>query len=83
MAVKTITVTQEAYNALKGLKGEQESFSQTILRVSRKRCIWDFAGAISPQSANLLEKRIKERRMIHAKMKEGERKRIVSALEGR
>lgn len=33
MAIKTITVTVEAYNAIKGMKKEEESFSELFLRL--------------------------------------------------
>ena len=37
MVVKTITITEEAYNALKRLKKEHESFSQGIIRIAEGR----------------------------------------------
>lgn len=83
MAVKTITITEEAYNALSGLKISGESFSNTILRVSRKKSLWEFAGAISEESAQRLEHTIKERRRMRTIAHRERVKRIVSELEGR
>ncbi|MBI4450521.1 antitoxin VapB family protein [Candidatus Woesearchaeota archaeon] len=74
MAVKTITVTTAAYDALKYLKGRHESFSETILRVTKRRSLWEFAGAISEASAAKLEAAIKESRTRHT---ESHRKRIA------
>jgi len=37
MAVKTITVTEEAYNGLKGLKRKDESFSELLIRLTKGR----------------------------------------------
>lgn len=56
MAVKTITVTEEAYNALKGLKVPRESFSKTILRVARKKPLKAFFGVLSQDTAEKMEK---------------------------
>lgn len=38
MTSKTITVREEAYIALKSLKLKDESFSETILRISKLFC---------------------------------------------
>jgi len=46
MAVKTITVTEEAYAALAGLKQEGESFSDVIRRIAKgSKSLLEFAGA--------------------------------------
>lgn len=37
MAVKTITITEEAYNIFKRLKGSNESFSDLIRRIGSER----------------------------------------------
>ena len=37
MAHKTITISEDAYNALKSAKNENESFTDVILRVFKKR----------------------------------------------
>jgi len=45
MAVKTITVTEDAYEALAALKREGESFSDVIRRLARgSRSLLEFAG---------------------------------------
>jgi predicted CopG family antitoxin len=36
MATKTISITDEAYNALLSQKKNNESFTQTILRITKK-----------------------------------------------
>ena len=83
MVVKTITVTQEAYNALKGMKEERESFSETLLRISGRRSILDFVGILSSESARKLKEVIKENRQRDTLAHEQRMKRIIAALEGR
>lgn len=47
MATKTLTITEEAYNALKKEKGPEESFSETVLKVtSRKGKFSECAGVL-------------------------------------
>jgi len=46
MAVKTITITVEAYNALSRAKHPHESFSETVRRLAEHSVpLSDFAGA--------------------------------------
>ncbi len=48
MVTKTITVTEDAYESLKGLKQEGESFSDVLLRIGEKKCTVDsFFGILS------------------------------------
>lgn len=82
MAVKTITVTTDAYEALKGLKAEHESFSETILRVAKKRSLSEFYGSLSCERADDIEKHIKESRRRHAVTRKARMDRITRALEG-
>ena len=58
MAVKTITVTEEAYNTLRKLKEDEESFSRVIIRLSeRKRVdLKRYAGILSEKRAEELKK---------------------------
>jgi len=46
MATKTVTITEEAYNILKGKKRSTESFSEEIKRLlDKKGDILDLAGS--------------------------------------
>ncbi len=77
MTVKTITVTEDAYNTLKGMKREDESFSDVIKRVgSQKRSVSDFFGLLkdSESSAEELQARVKE---IRKNVSESMRKRHI------
>jgi len=61
MAVKTITITTEAYEAIKHLKREDESFSQLFVRIAKKPVtLKDIAGILkhTPQEADAFRKRV-------------------------
>ncbi|MBI2631892.1 hypothetical protein HYW75_02730 [Candidatus Pacearchaeota archaeon] len=66
MVVKTITVTEEAYNALKHLKKDEQSFSEIIIEISseKKGDISGFLGILKNKSKELAEmrKEIKKRK---------------------
>lgn len=65
MTTKTLTVTEDAYNALKSKKDTNESFSEVIVRLSGRKKLSSFIGVLSPESADALEKSIKEDRKRH------------------
>jgi len=62
LMVKTITITDEAYEALKRMKSRNESFSSLILRLirSKKGKLSSLAGKWSKISDNELEKVLRE-----------------------
>ena len=64
MATKTITVTENAYEALKSLKETNESFSETILRVAKRRSLGYFYGCLSRESGEKLAKTVADMRRI-------------------
>lgn len=71
MATKTLTITEEAYNALNLKKESEESFSKVILRLSGKKRLSDFFGSISEESADIIDNRIKEERIMHRERHSG------------
>lgn len=62
MVVKTITITAEAYRSLKARKAAEESFTDVILRLTKRRPLRDFVGILSPESAEAIRKAIDEDR---------------------
>lgn len=71
MVVKTITVTQEAYRHLKAHKTADESFSDVILRLTKRRKLADFAGILSPATAEAMRRAIDEDRERRGKVDAG------------
>ncbi len=51
MAYVNIALSTEAYERLKSMKREGESFSQEILRITNKPKLWELAGTITEEQA--------------------------------
>ncbi|MBN1386034.1 antitoxin VapB family protein [Candidatus Woesearchaeota archaeon] len=64
MAIKSLTITEEAYNALKSMKHGDESFSKAILRISKSRTpsADRFFGILKDIDLKELKSKIKARR---------------------
>jgi len=62
MTVRTITVTDEAYRRLRAQKGEAESFSEVLIRLTRRKPLSDFAGVLSRETAAALRAAVAEDR---------------------
>ena len=65
MGTKTISISDEAYRIMKSRKDNGESFSEVIIKLSGKKKLSSFYGALSKESENLLERNIKEVRKKH------------------
>ena len=65
MVVKTITVTKEAYEALRSLKSKSESFSETILKIAKRKPLDNFYGILNKEKGDKLEKAIYDVRKTH------------------
>ena len=70
MAVKTITITEEAYRRLRSRKTGAESFSDVILRLAKRRPLSDFVGILSPDSAEAIRTAIEADRELRRKVDE-------------
>ena len=69
MARKTLTISEEAYDALARLKSKDESFTKVILRLTGKRAkgnLLEYIRSIGPDNelADRLEKVLEERSRI-------------------
>lgn len=83
MVVKTITVTKNAYEALKSVKTGNESFSEAILRISRKKPLSNFYGILSKESGERLENAVMTMRKIRNKAHKKRISQIVTAMRAR
>lgn len=54
MAVRTITVTEEAYARLAHEKRAGDSFTDVILRLTARRSLEDLAAALAPREVGAL-----------------------------
>ena len=75
MAHKTLTISEEAYDALSRVKGKDESFTKTILRLTRKRSagnLLDYVRSFSPDEelASAVEKVMAKRGRIRLRTAE-------------
>jgi predicted CopG family antitoxin len=76
MAIKTITVTEDAYQAVKRLKKGEESFSDLFLRLGGKSITAkDILGVLKhvPEETAALKRSVRE---IHEELSRGMEKRI-------
>lgn len=69
MAHKTLTISEEAYNALARVKTKDESFTKVILRLTGKRAkgnLLEYIRSVAPNNelADRLEKVLEERGRI-------------------
>ncbi len=75
MAHKTLTISEEAYNALSQVKSKDESFTKVILRLTRKKAkgnLLDYVRSFSPDEelASAVEKVLEKRGKIRLRTPE-------------
>jgi predicted CopG family antitoxin len=59
---RSIRVEEDTHRALAALKGEDETFSDVVLRLAGEKSLLELAGILSDEQANALEGAIEERR---------------------
>lgn len=68
MATKTITIMEDAYEALSREKLPNESFSDVIRRVTKKSGgLEEFFGCITKEDADIIEREIAKQRELGRK----------------
>lgn len=81
MAIKNISITEEAYKRLAHLRAGNESFSEIIIKITgEKKRIMDFFGILSKEAGEALEKEIMKRRKEHATTRKKRIERISKEL---
>ncbi len=55
---RVISISDDAYELLRSLKREGESFSEVIRRLAKKTSISNFSGVLSREAAEEIEKAI-------------------------
>jgi predicted CopG family antitoxin len=68
MTVRTVTVTDEAYQRLRAHKGSAESFSELIIRLTGRAPLSSFAGTLAGQPAKRLRRAIAADRRARKKL---------------
>ncbi len=62
MGTKTISISDDAYSRLKAEKREKESFTDAVIRITRKRSLLEIAGFLDEGEAKEMEGTLKEMR---------------------
>lgn len=81
MSTKTITVTVAAYEALKSLKEQKESFSDTLLRVAKRKPLSNFFGTLNKKTSERLEQAVLDMRKQRNDAHRTRLKQIAEALK--
>ena len=82
MAVKTITVTKEAYEALASDKGKGESFSEVILRTHKKKGSWEAVSKFIGAWEHVPEKVVEDIKKDIENMRKRSAKRLLQRTKG-
>ena len=62
MSTKTISISEEAYNLLKNIKEEKESFTDAIIKVAKKDPLSKLVGVLTKNEATELRRNIRRTR---------------------
>ena len=82
MAIKNISLSEDAYNILASLRQhEGESFSNVVRRMKKKVKLSDYFGILSKKSGEALEKSVEESRALHRKQHRNRIERLKKEFE--
>lgn len=72
MATRTISLSEDAYEALLALKAPGESFSDTVRRLARRRSLTDLSGILDAKGASAIAAGIEANRADRARARRKE-----------
>jgi len=64
MGTKNISISEEAYERLAALKRPNESFTEVVNRLTRKRSILELAGALTGKEGDEIRGEVAELRKV-------------------
>lgn len=82
MATKTISLSEDAYERLRAMKREGESFSDVVRRLTAGVRLAEFHGALSAETAEALEAGIEAARSDRNERRRVRLESIRDALDG-
>ena len=59
---KSIRLSEDAYERLEAHKGEDETFSDVVLRLAGERSLQELAGVLDDEAADAVRQAVEERR---------------------
>lgn len=62
MSTKTVSLSEDAYERLKSLKEDKESFSDVVRKITETSNVSKFHGVLSEDTADEIEESIRENR---------------------
>jgi predicted CopG family antitoxin len=81
MGTKTISLSEDAYDRLKAEKEENESFSDTVRRLTTGVRLADYHGVLSDKTAGEIEQIIADRRAERTGSRRKRADRIADAFD--
>ena len=76
MGSRNISISDEAYSRLAGLKGSNESFTDVINRLTGRRSILELAGVLTEAEGEELRRNVEELRHRSARRVEATARRV-------
>lgn len=76
MGTKNISISEEAYERLAAMKGPNESFTEVINRLTKKKSILELAGILTKKEADEIRRELRELRLASNRRVESSASRV-------